>query len=61
MASDRCNCYFTFWVILSPFTSVTVPKKRISKKLQNAWRHHDFIYVYQKSWSYAILFLRYGA
>ena len=36
------------------------PKNQNLKKQKNAWRYH-FIKVYQKLWSYAILFLRYGA
>ena len=39
-----------------------LPKKwkfQINEK--NARRYHHFTQVYQKSWSYAILFLRYGA
>ena len=36
------------------------PKNQNLKKQKNAWRYH-FIRVYQKLWSYAILFLRYGA
>ena len=48
MAHDRCNCCFSFWAIFCPFTSVT------------AQRYHHFTQVYQKSRSYAILFLRHG-
>ena len=31
MACDRCN-YFSFWVIFCPFTLLTAPQKKISKK-----------------------------
>ena len=31
-----------------------------SKNEKICWRYHHFTHVYQKSWSYAILFLRYG-
>ena len=35
---------------------------KISKKNEKcSWRYHHFTQVYQKSWSYARLFLRYGA
>ena len=27
---------------------------------ENTWRYHHFTQVYHKSWSYAILFPRYG-
>ena len=33
----------------------------ILKKWKNTWRYHHFTKVYQTSWSYAILFLRYGS
>ena len=53
-------CYFSFWAILVPFTPITAQKMKISKKWKKAWRYHHFTQVYQKSWSYTILFLRYG-
>ena len=64
MAPDRCN-YFSFWTILYPFTPLTAQKIKIKKKLKkkkekNAWRYHHLTQVYQKSWSYVLLFLRYG-
>ena len=33
MVCDRCN-YFSFWVIFCPFTSLTAPKMKISKKMK---------------------------
>ena len=48
MACKRFN-YFLLWVNFYSFTSLT------------ARRYHHFTKVYQKSWSYATLFLRYGA
>ena len=61
MACDGCNCYFLFWAIFCPFTHLTCPKKwKFQKNENNTWRHHYFTQVYQKSWPYAILFLRYG-
>ena len=34
MASDRCNCYFSFWTFFRPFTTLTAQKMKISKKLK---------------------------
>ena len=42
-----------------PFNSLKNENFKKMKK-KNKWRYHHFTYVYQKSWSYAILFLRYG-
>ena len=36
-------------------------KSKLKKNEKNPWRYHHFTIMYQKSWSYAILFLRYGA
>ena len=53
-----------FFAILDHFLFFYPPdntKNQNFKKLEkNAWRYHHFTQVYQKSWSYAILFLRYG-
>ena len=59
----RCSCYFSFWANFCPFTSLTAQKIKILKKWKkkNIWRCHHFTILYQKSWSYAIPFLRYGA
>ena len=57
---DGCN-YFSFWPIFYSFTLLTAQKMQISKKWKNPWRYYHFTKVYQKSWSYAIPFLRYGA
>ena len=32
MVCDRCNCYFSFWAIFCPFTSLTAQKIKIKKK-----------------------------
>ena len=57
------NCYFSFWAIFCPFTSLSAQKikilKKWKKKKKPSWRYHSTI-MYQKSWSYAILFLGYG-
>ena len=61
MMCNRCNCYFSFWVIFCPFTSLTAQKVKILKNEGKTWRFHHSTAVYQKSWSYAIMFQRYGA
>ena len=46
MASDGCNCYFSFWTIFCPFTSfpltpLTGQKMKLSKKIKkitHIWR-----------------------
>ena len=58
MASDACNCCFSFWAIFCPFTSLAVRKIKIKKKMKK--ENHHFTQVYHKSWSYARLFLRYS-
>ena len=60
MMHDRCNCYFSFWAIFCHFTPVTARKMKISKKWKIASRYYHFTQVYLKTWSHAILFLRYG-
>ena len=59
MVRDICNCYFSFWTIFCPFTTLTAQKIKISMKKKITWRYRHFPQVYQKSWSYAILFLKY--
>ena len=51
VARDRCNCYFSFWAIFCPFTPVTPPKMKISKKWKIASRYYHFTQVYLKTWS----------
>ena len=60
MAHDRYNYYFTFRLISHPFTPLTAQKIKFQKNEKNAWRCDHFTQVYQKSWSYAVLVLRYG-
>ena len=57
---DGCNCYFSFWTIFCPFTLRIAPKMKILKTWKSIWRCHHLTQVFQKSWLYAILFLRYG-
>ena len=51
--------FFHFGQFFALFAPLTVQK--IKKKEENTWRYHHFTQVYQKSRSYALLFLRYGA
>ena len=44
---DGCNCYFSFWAILFPFTLLTAQKKwKIQNNEKKAWGYH-FTQVYQ--------------
>ena len=36
MACARCNCYFSFWAFVCPFTPLTAQKIKISNK----WKHN---------------------
>ena len=58
----ECNRhnFLSFWAIFCTFTPLTTQKIKILKKWKNPRRHHHFAQVFQKSWLYAILFLRYG-
>ena len=66
MACDRWtdvyNCYFSFWAIFCPFTPLTCLKNENFKKMKKIPGDIIILYkcIYQKSWSYAILFLWYG-
>ena len=62
LAMVHNGCHFFFILgYFCPFNSLTARKIIIKKKKENkAWRYHHFTIVYQKSWWYAILFLRYG-
>ena len=53
---------FFFFILgdIFPFYPLTALKMKISKKWKKSWRYHHFTQVYQKSWSYATLFLKYG-
>ena len=56
MVRDGCN-YFSFWANFCPFTPLTAQNNNNSNK--TTWIYDHFTQMYQKSWSYAILFLRY--
>ena len=60
MVHDRCNCYFWFWAIFSPFTPLTAKKIEISKKWKNGWIYHHFTHMNQKLWFDDVRLLRYG-
>ena len=50
------------FMLFYSFTPLTTQKIKIFYKIKsNPWRYHHFTKVYQNSWSYATLFLRYGA
>ena len=60
---DISNCYFSFWATFCPFTPPPPPtaqEMKIPKKKNPTCRYFHFTQAYQKSWSYTILFLRYG-
>ena len=46
-----------YFALLPPLKPENWKNRNIEK---NTWRYHHFTQVYQKSWSQAILFLRYG-
>ena len=54
--------FLSFWAIFCPFTPQQPKKSKLKKKKKdkNSWRYHHFTKMYQKSSSYATLFLRYG-
>ena len=60
MACDGGNCCFWFWAIFALLPPNSPKNQNLKKKWKKTWRHH-FTQVYQKSWLYAMLFLRYGA
>ena len=57
MVRNRCN-YFSFWTIFCTFTPLTAQKIKIKKKRKKILEISSE--VYQKSWSYVVLFLWYG-
>ena len=60
MKCDRQN-FLSFWTAFCPFTPLTTQKSKIFKNWKKStWRYYHFTQRYQKSWSYAILFLKYG-
>ena len=59
MKHNRQN-FLSFWAIFCFFTPLTTQKSIFWKNQKNIWRYHHFTITNQKSWSYAILFLRYA-
>ena len=57
---DKFNCYFSFWAIFCPFTPLRAWKIKFQKNEKSSWRYHHFTQMYQNSWPYTFLFLRYG-
>ena len=57
---QQTNFFCHFGPFFCPLTLLTTWKIKILKNWKNPWRYHYFTQVYQKSWSYAILFLRHG-
>ena len=61
MLHGRCNSYFLFWAIFFHFYPHNSLKNENLKQMNKTpWRYHHFTQLYQKSWSCAIMFLRYG-
>ena len=56
--TGRIFCHFG--LLFAPLPHWQPKKSKFWKNETNTWRYHHFTQVYQKSWSYAILFLRYG-
>ena len=51
---------FYFGLIFTLLPPKQHEKLKLNKNEKNTWRYHHFTKVHQKSWSYTILFLRYG-
>ena len=61
--NEKKECPEIFFVILGhilPFNPTKNHKIFEKMKKKKAWRYHHSTQVHQKSWSYAILFLRYS-
>ena len=58
------DCFLPFYPLPPPPTPPTLTTQKLKfwkNWKKTSWRYHHFTQVYQKSWSYAILFPRYGA
>ena len=51
---------FHFGPFLALFPANSPKNQNLKKKWKKSWRYHCFTIVYQKLWSYAMLFVRYG-
>ena len=49
MTCDRCNCYFQFWTIFCPFTSLTAQKIKISQKWKKYLEISSFYTIVPKT------------
>ena len=56
--ADIIVYYFGLFFALLPLNSPKNPKKK-KKMKKSLWRYHHFTQMYQKLWSYVILFLSY--
>ena len=61
MARNGFHCYFSFWAIFCSFNSLTAQKIKILIIWKKRLKISSFYNKAPRSWSYAILFLRYGA
>ena len=57
-ATDRI--FLSFLDRFLPFYHLNYPENQNFEKIKKPWRYHHFRQVHQKSWSHAILFLRYS-
>ena len=64
MIPEMSSARGSFFCHFGPFFALLPEKSKFSKKMKktpDTWRYHHFTILYQKSWSYAILFLKCGA
>ena len=56
--------FLSFWAIFCPpptfYPPISSKNENLKKIKNNSWRFHHFTQLYQKSWRYAILFLKYS-
>ena len=55
------KCFSHLWPCFALIPPNSPKNEFFTKLKRSTWRYHHFTQVYQKSWSQAILFLRYGA
>ena len=60
MINDSWDMEQNFLPFYTPFPTLTTQRIKILKKRKKRLEYHHLIQVYQKSWSNALLFLRYG-
>ena len=51
---------FRFGLFLPFYHPNSLKNKNFKKNEKEPWKYHHLTQVYQKSWSYAVVFLRYG-